>query len=632
MKRTLFAALTLSVAAATAQNTWTKKANAGTSARCEATGFAIGTKGYITTGATASTNYAKDLWEYDQTNNTWTQKAVFPGAGRIYAAGMSIGNKGYIGTGIVSSGAGNDFWEYDPIGNTWTQKALFGGGSTNTAVAWSIGNKGYMVTGSTYTQAFWEYDPNSNIWTQKANYTGAGRRNAAGFAMNGKGYVVGGNTAGTYYNDCYEYDQNTNTWSKKANFPANPMLDELVAFAIGNKGYAGTGRQQGGGATGVFYEYNQTTDTWSQVATFGGTARAFPVGFAIGSKGYIGTGWDGNYTVDFWEYSPSLALASNITTSTNIQCNGSCTGTASVSASGGVKPYTYSWSSGQSTSTVSALCAGAYTVTVNDAGGNSVSSTITITQPAAITVLTGASLAAVCAGSCSQLGTTATGGTGVYTYAWTPSAGLSATNIANPSACPSATTTYTLTLTDANGCTQLNSQNITVNPLPIVTYSQTPKTTCINFTSVALSTGNPSGGTYSGTGVSGNNFNPSSAGIGTHVITYTYTDGNNCVNTDTSSITVSACTGIEPQGWEKSVLISPNPSKGNSTLSLTLNSSCHLNIVLFNLLGEKVMEVENSQASGNYSKELSLEHLPKGTYLLAIKAGERISSQRITKE
>src|SRR5205823_1071084 len=48
------------------------------------------------------------------TTNTWTRKANFGGTGRYYATGFSIGSKGYIGTGYTSSGHVKDFWEYTP--------------------------------------------------------------------------------------------------------------------------------------------------------------------------------------------------------------------------------------------------------------------------------------------------------------------------------------------------------------------------------------------------------------------------------------------------------------------------------------------------------------------------------------
>ncbi|RYU94239.1 hypothetical protein EWM59_18245, partial [Emticicia agri] len=87
---------------------WTQKANFGGSARSNAIGFSIGSKGYI-----GMANANNDFWEYDQGANAWTQKANFGGTGRYDAVGFSIGSKGYFGTGNDgSSNFLNDFWEY----------------------------------------------------------------------------------------------------------------------------------------------------------------------------------------------------------------------------------------------------------------------------------------------------------------------------------------------------------------------------------------------------------------------------------------------------------------------------------------------------------------------------------------
>ena len=86
-----------------------------------------------------------------------------------------------------------------------------------------------------------------------------------------------------------------------------------------------------------------------------------------------------------------------------------------------------------------------------------------------------------------------------------------------------------------NGCTNTNTTTVTVNPLPTVTTSATSQNACVNWTTDALS-GTPNGGTFSGTAVTGNNFDPSTAGQGTFTITYTFTDLNGCTNTATSQI------------------------------------------------------------------------------------------------
>jgi hypothetical protein len=78
---------------------------------------------------------------------------------------------------------------------------------------------------------------------------------------------------------------------------------------------------------------------------------------------------------------------------------------------------------------------------------------------------------------------------------------------------------------------------IVVNALPTVTLADfTP--VCVDASPFTLSGGSPAGGVYSGPGVSGDTFDPTVAGVGTHSIIYSYTDGNSCVNSDTATIVV----------------------------------------------------------------------------------------------
>ena len=88
---------------------------------------------------------------------------------------------------------------------------------------------------------------------------------------------------------------------------------------------------------------------------------------------------------------------------------------------------------------------------------------LNINQPPPLVVTTGTGQT-ICAGGNSSIGGTATGGKEPYTYAWSPSTGLSNATIANPVASPSVTTTYALTVTDANNCKSTDNIMITVDP------------------------------------------------------------------------------------------------------------------------------------------------------------------------
>jgi hypothetical protein len=110
-----------------------------------------------------------------------------------------------------------------------------------------------------------------------------------------------------YYGDFWEYDPTADTWTQKAAFGGSVRCD-AVGFSIGSKGYIGTGSNFYLNPTELkdFWEYDSALNNWTQKADFGGTARTDAVGFSIGNKGYIGTGWqNGSLTKDFWEFDPA---------------------------------------------------------------------------------------------------------------------------------------------------------------------------------------------------------------------------------------------------------------------------------------------------------------------------------------
>lgn len=115
-----------------ALNTWTRKADFKGGERLRTVGFSIGNKGFIGTGVfwdeSYTYTYYKDFWEYDPVTDTWTKKADFGGTARNSASGFSVGNKGYIGTGAMEAGAKfytKDFWEYESAADTTPDPFIF---------------------------------------------------------------------------------------------------------------------------------------------------------------------------------------------------------------------------------------------------------------------------------------------------------------------------------------------------------------------------------------------------------------------------------------------------------------------------------------------------------------------------
>ncbi len=90
----------------------------------------------------------------------------------------------------------------------------------------------------------------------------------------------------------------------------------------------------------------------------------------------------------------------------------------------------------------------------------------------------------------------------------------------------------------SSGCSDTAVSSITVNPLPIVSFA-TLTPVCLNTIAFGLTSGSPAGGNYTGAGVSSNTFDPLVSDTGIHLLTYTFTDSNGCVSSDTSAMTVN---------------------------------------------------------------------------------------------
>src|SRR5664280_117303 len=171
------------------------------------------------------------------------------------------------------------------------------------------------------------------------------------------------------------------------------------------------------------------------------------------------------------------------------------------------------------------------TYTYIDINGCSGSATNSIVINALPVVSFGGTLTAQCISSTTY---TLTGGSpsgGTYS-----GPGVTGTNF---NASVAGVGTKTITYTYSNGCTSSATNSIVVNALPVVSFGGTLTAQCDNSTTYTLTGGSPLGGTYSGPGVTGTNFNASVAGVGTHSINYTYTDVNGCFNSATNTIVVN---------------------------------------------------------------------------------------------
>jgi hypothetical protein len=142
----------------------------------------------------------------------------------------------------------------------------------------------------------------------------------------------------------------------------------------------------------------------------------------------------------------------------------------------GEGPYTYSWTpaEGLSDPNIANPIANpaeptVYFCTITDAIGCKGEASIFVQQYPQLYVDVGED-EEICLNDIISLPGNATGGELDYEYVWTPTTGLNNPNIANPNASPEVTTTYTLTVTDGNGCVESDQTTITVHPLPSFSY------------------------------------------------------------------------------------------------------------------------------------------------------------------
>ncbi len=152
---------------------------------------------------------------------------------------------------------------------------------------------------------------------------------------------------------------------------------------------------------------------------------------------------------------PSSLIAVAPVSITNVLCFGDGNGSIDVNATGGTPPYTYGWNNGATTQDISGLNPGNYNVVVTDANGCSVTSNIfTISGPTAPISATITPTDADCFGaSTGEISIINGGGTPNYTYLW--STGSTSQNLFNLPAGD-----YSVTVTDANSCTQVFTTSV----------------------------------------------------------------------------------------------------------------------------------------------------------------------------
>lgn len=335
------------------------------------------------------------------------------------------------------------------------------------------------------------------------------------------------------------------------------------------------------------------TQSWSP----SGGNSTMATGLTAGTYTYTVTdnsGCTATATVTITEPLQIIVTAS----STNVLCNGANTGSASVSVSGGVPSYNYTWApTGGNAATATNLSAGCYTVSVVDANGCSTNQTVCVTEPPAITS-TLVATNPTCNGACNGSGTiTVVGGTGPYNYSW-------CSGETTPVAVALCDMPCVVNITDANGCTAVDFITIT-EPAPAqVTVLGLDTTICDPATITVCASGAM---TYMW---SNSSTSPCVTTDTSECLFVNMTDSMGCVSIDTICVTDDLCLGITESNGNVN-LIYPNPA--STFIRIQHNSGDKVPVEIIDVTGKVCIarEVENNG-------EVNIASLAEGIYTVRI--------------
>lgn len=245
-------------------DSWTQKASLPGVPRRDAFAFSVNGKGYVGAGYSQAESVVgvelADFWEYNPTTNSWTQKANYP-MPIYFATGFSVGTKGYVCGGKTGPNFyTSQMYEYNPATNNWSPRASFPGGVRYQMSSFVIDNSAFVGLGTDqdmYRKDFYEYKPSLDQWVQRADLPASERANAHDFAIGSRGFICMG-TNGGYLDDLWEYNPASDSWSVRATYGGTKRKNG-VAFALYGKGFVGTGKGYDG-KKASFYEY--TPGSW----------------------------------------------------------------------------------------------------------------------------------------------------------------------------------------------------------------------------------------------------------------------------------------------------------------------------------------------------------------------------------
>jgi hypothetical protein len=302
---------------------------------------------------------------------------------------------------------------------------------------------------------------------------------------------------------------------------------------------------------------------------------------------------------------PTVAITGN-----TIVCEGN---TISLTANGA---DTYSWSNGPATAANVFIPSVSSTLTVVGTATNgcvdSIAQAIKVVSTLTVTI---SGSDTICDGQSTLLMASTNGN---VTYAWNNGANTSTTSVS-----PSGTFTYVV-VADNGGCTDTASHEVFVKLIPAVDFVLSTPLLCTNNAMITF-TANPSGGIYSGTGVSmGDMFDPA-IGVGTYPITY-HVSVSGCIATASQTVEVMLCTGVNNISATNELKLYPNPTAADVTISSDKQIS---SVLIYDFTGKLVRIVEVN----TFDTTIDMSDLSKGFYTFTITMSDKTQSTiKVVKE
>lgn len=302
---------------------------------------------------------------------------------------------------------------------------------------------------------------------------------------------------------------------------------------------------------------------------------------------------------------------------TNVSCFGFCDGSISVTpACEG--DYSYLWSNGETESSINELCPGEYTVVVEDAiTGLSHTASFEVIEGSSIdpnAMITTNDALSFCEGESAILVASISG-----TYSWSNGEDTQSIEVTESGS-------YSLIVNTPLGCEYTSTAiDVVVHPTPLVTLTL-PAVINTMTTPFVLNTGTPAGGEYWGAGVSEGSFYPALAGVGTHVVNYTYADENGCENVAQQTIIVEQFVGVNDIIIEDELRIYPNPNTG--TFYIEMNAHENAALSCYDALGQLVFERSISSKRDSDKIEIQMTYESEGVYYLKLSFADKLLVQR----